>query len=132
MAMTISELARSGGVGVETVRYYQRRGLLTDPKPSASPGTTGRRHYGAEESQRLNFIRSAKQAGFTLDEISSLLLLDRIDDRDQVRAIAQERVAALNMQISALSAARDALEALSDECSRGDEGACPIIQAFGR
>jgi len=53
MAMTISELARSAGVGVETVRFYQRKGLIFDPKPAQLGGASGRRHYGPDEARRL-------------------------------------------------------------------------------
>jgi MerR family mercuric resistance operon transcriptional regulator len=69
MALTISELARSAAVGVETVRFYQRKGLLFDPKPAALGGAAGRRHYGEDEVRRLSFIRKAQGAGFTLDEV---------------------------------------------------------------
>ena len=62
MAMTISELARGAGVGVETVRFYQRKGLLFDPKPSQIAGSKGRRHYGEDEARRLSFIRSAQDS----------------------------------------------------------------------
>ena len=68
-AMSISQLARSAGVGVETVRYYQRRGLLADPRPQKT-GASGIRHYGPDEERRLGFIRMAQAAGFTLDEIA--------------------------------------------------------------
>ncbi|HUQ13986.1 MAG TPA: MerR family transcriptional regulator, partial [Novosphingobium sp.] len=67
-ALTISELARAGGVGVETVRYYQRRGLLDDPRPQRG-GTAGRRHYGDDDARRLRFVRAAQRGGFTLSEI---------------------------------------------------------------
>ncbi len=132
MVMTISELARSGGVGVETVRYYQRRGLLPDPKPSRAPQYAGRKHYGNEERQRLSFIRSAKDAGFSLDEIGTLLKLDKIDDRLEVRTLAQKRITALDHQISSLTKARDALTQLARKCADGGTGACPILEAFER
>ena len=70
-AMSISQLARSAGVGVETVRYYQRRGLLADPRPQKT-GVSGIRHYGPDEVRRLRFVRSAQAAGFTLEEIAEL------------------------------------------------------------
>ena len=88
MALTISELARSAGVGVETVRFYQRKGLIFDPKPASTAGAPGRRHYGEEEERRLRFIRSAQRAGFTLEEIAELLELDRSNDRSRARAMA--------------------------------------------
>lgn len=130
MGMTISELARSAGVGVETVRFYQRRGLLFDPRPSASPGGQGRRHYGEDDARRLHFIRTAQGAGFTLEEITELLALDRSNDRAKARTMAQVRIAALDEKIAELQAARRSLETLARECARSDGGPCPIITAF--
>lgn len=130
MAMTISELARSAGVAVETVRFYQRKGLLFDPRPASAPGAQGRRHYGEDEARRLRFVRSAQRAGFTLGEIAELLALDRSEDRSRARAMAQARIAALDEKIADLQAARRSLEGLAKECARGGKGPCPIIAAF--
>ncbi|HWT52247.1 MAG TPA: MerR family transcriptional regulator, partial [Caulobacter sp.] len=70
MAGTIANLAREGGVGVETVRYYQRRGLLRTPEKSGGSALSGGiRRYDAEDVRRLRFIRAAQGAGFTLDQI---------------------------------------------------------------
>lgn len=132
MAMTISELAKSAGVGVETVRYYQRRGLLFVPRPSSGGGGRAGRHYGETETRRLAFIRHAQAAGFTLAEIGELLALDAGQDRARVRAMAGSRIAALDAQIAALQDARRALVRLSDKCSRSETGPCPIIEAFER
>jgi MerR family mercuric resistance operon transcriptional regulator len=131
MALTISELARSASVGVETVRFYQRRGLLFDPKPAALGGAAGRRHYGEEEVRRLRFIRKAQGAGFTLEEIAELLELDRSNDRPRAREMARVRIAALDEKIADLEAARRALEGLARECARSGDGPCPIISSFG-
>ena len=131
MALTISELAGSAGVGVETVRFYQRKGLLFDPRPTASR-RSGTRHYGAEEVSRLRFIRSAQAAGFTLEEIRELLELDRSEDRSRAREMARERIVALDRRIVELREARRALQALAEECARSDAGPCPIISAFAR
>ena len=128
-AMTISQLARSAGVGVETVRYYQRRGLLPDPRPQRT-GTSGIRHYGPHEARRLRFIRSAQNAGFTLEEIAELLRLDSSGDRPRARAMARERIAVLDAQIDALQQARQSLARLARECAAGDKGPCPIIASF--
>ena len=130
MAMTISELARSAGVGVETVRFYQRRGLLFDPRPASVRGAVGRRHYGEEELRQLKFIRSAQQAGFTLQEIGELLELDRSGDRQRARAMAEARIAALDIRIAELQASRRALDGLARECARTGAGPCPILTAF--
>jgi len=129
-AMTISELARGGGVGVETVRFYQRKGLLPDPRPGQIGGAKGRRHYGAEELARLRFIRSAQRAGFTLDEIEELLALDRSNDRARAREMAKARLSELDARIADLEAARKSLARLARECASGKAGPCPIIEAF--
>jgi len=127
--MTISQLARSAGVGVETVRYYQRRNLLPDPRPQRT-GVTGIRHYGPDEVRALRFIRSAQTAGFTLAEIAELLHLDRSQDRPRARAMARERIAALDERIKELQLARKSLSHLAHECASGTEGPCPIIESF--
>jgi len=132
MALTISELAQTSGVGVETVRFYQRKGLLFDPKPASTTGTAGRRHYGDQEVSRLRFIRAAQRAGFTLEEITELLELDRSEDKQRARAMAEARITALDERIAELQAARRALEGLAKECARSDKGPCPIITAFER
>jgi MerR family mercuric resistance operon transcriptional regulator len=129
MALTISELARGGGVGVETVRYYQRRGLLFDPRPAATR-TEGRRHYGPEELRRLRFIRGAQRAGFSLDEIAELLALDATTERARARELARARITQLDAKIVEMQQAKRSLETLARECASGSAGACPIITAF--
>ena len=128
-AMTISQLARNAEVGVETVRYYQRRGLLTDPRPQKT-GRSGIRHYGKEELRRLRFVRSAQTAGFTLEEIAELLRLDSSGDRPRAREMAHARIAALEARIAELQRARESLTRLARECAAGDKGPCPIIASF--
>jgi len=128
-ALSIAQLARSAGVGVETVRYYQRRGLLDDPRPKRT-GANGIRHYGPDETRRLRFIRSAKAAGFTLEEIAELLHLDSTGDRPRAREMARSRIAALDAQIDTLQKARQSLARLARECAAGDQGPCPIIASF--
>lgn len=128
-AMTISQLARSAGVGVETVRYYQRRGLLPDPRPHKT-GASGIRHYGPDEARRLRFIRSAQAAGFTLEEIAELLRLDASGDRPRAREMARARIEVLDARIAELQQARQSLARLARECAAGDKGPCPIIASF--
>ena len=123
---TISALAKAGGVGVETVRYYQRRGLL--PEPPRPPGEV--RRYGEQDVKRLKFIRSAQAAGFTLSEIAELIALDASDDRARARALAEARVAAIDDRIEQLRQARDALSALARDCASKRGGPCPILTAF--
>jgi MerR family mercuric resistance operon transcriptional regulator len=130
-AMTIAKLAREGGVGVETVRYYQRRGLMPQPDRPTGGGVGGSvRRYGDDEVRRLRFIRSAQAAGFTLEEIGALLELDATDDRLRARAMARERIGALDGKIAELSAARAALVRLADHCASSGSGPCPILAAF--
>jgi MerR family mercuric resistance operon transcriptional regulator len=123
---TIGGLANAAGVGVETVRYYQRRGLL--PEPPRPPGEV--RRYGHEDVKRLRFVRSAQAAGFTLAEIKELLDLDASDDRARARELAQARVAAIDARIAELRAARDALAGLAADCAKKRGGPCPILTAF--
>jgi len=122
---TIGRLAHEGGVGVETIRYYQRRGLMKEP-----PREAGIRRYGEDDVRRLRFIRSAQTAGFTLEEIGELLELDAVDDRARARELAQNRIAALDARITEMQQARAALARLAEDCGRSGAGPCPIITAF--
>lgn len=127
---TISEFAKLCGVGVETIRYYQRQGILSIP-PLAKEFSSGRiRRYGEHDIRRLRFILSAKKAGFTLKEIKELLDLDAKNDRERVRSIAQNRITKLDMQIAELTEARESLYRLIKECKRADSAPCPILVAF--
>lgn len=129
--VTIGSLARSAGVGVETVRYYQRRGLLDTPEREATSGLGGGiRRYGDGDLRRLRFIRAAQSAGFTLTQIAELLSLDATDDRRRVHALAGARLAAIDEEIARLERARVALRRLASECAATDVGPCPIIAAF--
>lgn len=131
MATTIAGLAREGGVGVETVRYYQRRGLLDTPeRPNGSGRGGGIRRYGPDDIRRLRFIRSAQGAGFTLEQIGELLALDVTDDRARARQLANERITALDTKIDELKRVRASLRRLAQECGSGSEGPCPILTAF--
>jgi MerR family mercuric resistance operon transcriptional regulator len=128
---TIAILAREGGVGVETVRFYQRRGLLPTPERWSRDGVgTGVRRYGEEDVRRLRFIRSAQTAGFTLEQIKELLSLDAGEDRARAHELASERLAALDKAIADLVEARTALRRLAGACASTDQGPCPIIAAF--
>lgn len=124
-SLTIGSLAAAAGVGVETVRFYQRRGLLETPVRDR-----GIRRYGTFDLRRLRFIRQAQAAGFTLEQIKELIELDVADDRARARTLANERVRALDQQIAKLKRARSALKQLSDECAAGRSGPCPILSAF--
>lgn len=124
-SLTIGRLARAAGVGVETIRFYQRRGLLAEP-----PRAGGIRHYAGEDIERLRFIRRAQAAGFTLAEIARLIALDRTEDRASAREMAMARIAALDLKIAELQRARSSLARLARECGSGRPGPCPILSAF--
>src|ERR1700677_1067892 len=108
MYFTIAKRAQAGGVGLETVRYYQRRGLFPVPKPLG-----GIRRYGAPEVRRLKFIRAAQAAGFTSEEIRELRALDAGHDHARARALARERIGPLDARITELEQAHDALKRLA-------------------
>ena len=124
-SLTIGKLAAAAGVGVETVRYYQRRGLLETPTRDREI-----RRYGSDDVRRLRFIRQAQGAGFTLEEIKELLELDASEDRSRARELASARVRALDARIGELQRARDALKRLARECGSGSPGPCPILTSF--
>ena len=125
-SLTIGKLAAAGGVGVETIRFYQRKGLLAQPKRDS-----GIRRYGSEDLRRLRFIKQAQTAGFTLQEIKELLMLDATEDRSRARTLAASRIEALDARITELKAARNSLTRLATECSEGSKGPCPILSSFG-
>lgn len=123
--LTIGRLAAAGGVGVETIRFYQRKGLLDQPTRDG-----GIRRYGSEDVRRLRFIKQAQTAGFTLEEIKELLDLDASDDRSRARELARARIKALEAKIKDLLRAKDALERLARDCASGRTGPCPILKSF--
>ncbi len=125
MELTIGKFAAAGGVGVETIRYYQRRGLLDTPRR-----LEGIRHYGDGDVRRLQFIRQAQTAGFTLEEIKELLDLDSGEDRERARNLAKNRIGALDAKIAELQQARKALQRLVGECASDKSGPCPILASF--
>ena len=124
-SFTIGQLAGKGGVGVETIRFYQRKGLLEVPTRDL-----GIRRYGAGDLRRLRFIRQAQSAGFTLEQIKELLALDSGQDRKRARELAQARIDSLNSKIAELEAARSSLERLAKACGEGKGGPCPILASF--
>lgn len=124
-SLTIGKLAAAGGVGVETIRFYQRKGLLDQPTRAS-----GVRRYGSDDLRRLRFIKQAQTAGFTLQEIKELLELDAGEDRSRARELARARIQALDAKIGELKGARDALQRLARECSHGSSGPCPILASF--
>jgi len=124
---TIGLLARAAGVGVETVRYYQRRGLLAEP----APGRGAYRTYGAAELARLRAIRRAQQLGFSLEEIDGLLALNADTDRERARAAAQTKIELIEARIRHLQDMRNALAELVHCCRHSDAATpCPILRAL--
>lgn len=131
MQLTIGKLAAAGDVGVETIRYYQRRGLMGTPARSGGDGWGGGvRRYDENDLRRLKFIRSAQASGFTLEEITELLALEESDDRVRVRGLARQRIDALDAKIAQMTQTRAALARLADQCAASDKGPCPILAAF--
>lgn len=127
-ALTISRLAREAGVGVETIRYYQRVGLLDEPPKPAQ----GYRVYPQQALGRLHFIARAKQLGFTLNEIKDLLLLDNADCR-QTQDIASQKLESIRARISDLSAMAESLQQLIQTCQGAETAeACPIIDSLSK
>lgn len=123
--LTIGKLAAAANVGVETVRFYQRRGLLATPKR-----LDGIRRYGTEDVNRLRFIKQAQTAGFTLEEIRKLLALDSGEDRAVAREMAKTRLVELDARMKDLQKARASLQKLVSECAADRTGPCPILKSF--
>ena len=127
--LTTSEVAKQGGVNLETVRYYERRGLI--PKPPRTP--TGYRAFAPEAVRRLRFIRHAQALGFSLEEIRELLglRLARGTSCGDVRSRAQTKLEEIDAKIRSLRAMRKALTQFTIECpGEGPLSKCPILDAL--
>jgi Hg(II)-responsive transcriptional regulator len=129
--MMIGELAERAGVNVQTVRYYERRGLLPEPCRTSS----GYRSYTDRTLDRLRFIRRAQELGFTLSEIEELLVL-RLDPHTTaaaVKARAESKIADVDRRIHDLQRIKHALTHLAGRCrgGRGPAGDCPLLEALG-
>ena len=126
---TIGQLAKRAGVGVETVRFYERKGLIQQPRKR----TSGYRVYPDDIVQRIQFIRHAKDLGFTLAEIGELLSL-RPDPRTNCAAVkdrAQAKMAAIDEKLASLKRMQRSLAKLVDACDRRSQTAeCPILEAL--
>lgn len=123
-SLTIGTLAERGGVNVETIRYYQRRGLLEEPsKPSS-----GFRRYSPDSVKRVRFIKRAQSLGFTLEEILGLLALDEGKACLDTRGIAANKLKLIEKKIADLSKMKKSLARLVRACDASSAGApCPII-----
>ncbi len=129
MRMKIGEVADRGGVNLQTIRYYEREGLL--PQPPRLP--SGYRVYTQPTVRRVRFIKRAQELGFTLSEIRELLSLrlDHERDRSEVRAIAEAKVADIAEKIRTLTAMKEALVRLTEHCSgHGPASECPILESL--
>ncbi len=124
--LTIGALAKQAGVHVETIRYYQRRGLLDEPARPAG----GIRRYGADTAARIGFIKRAQDIGFSLDEIKDLLRLERTPDCRDARNIAERKLSTVQTRIADLRRVRRVLATLIAECDAGGERRCPIIDCL--
>lgn len=126
-AFTIGRLAKSAGVNVETIRYYQRRGLL--PVPVAALG--GMRRYSVEYLRRVRFIKRAQHLGFTLDEIGELLTLADGNRCSLACGVGERRLADIEKKIADLSAMHEALRRLVGACQQNEaQTPCPLVEAF--
>ncbi|NIR46642.1 MAG: MerR family DNA-binding protein [Gemmatimonadetes bacterium] len=127
--MQIGELADRARVNVQTIRYYERRGLLAEPERTPS----GYRLYAPETIRVVRFIKSAQGLGFSLEEIDHLLELrdSRASSCDEVKELARAKIAAVDEKVRRLAALKGALETLVESCERGDcERECPILEAM--
>lgn len=127
--MKIGELGTATGTKVETIRYYEKLGLLAEPGRTSG----NYRAYGREHLQRLSFIRRARALGFSLEQVRELL--DLADDRTRscsaVDALARRHLATVDEKVEALESLRRELGKLIDQCSRGTISECLIIEALG-
>lgn len=128
-SLTIGSVAKRVGVAIDTIRYYEREGLMPEPLRRAS----GYRSYGEGAVVQLRFIRRAKELGFTLEEIRELLALsaDRQRGVKAVKKRAQKRLDAITVRIAELTRVRDALSELVASCpGHGKPEHCPILRAL--
>jgi len=127
--MKIGDLAHATGTKVETIRFYEKEGLL--PAPARTGGNY--RDYSGSHLARLSFVRRARDLGFTLDQVRALLAL--ADDREQpcgaVDAVARQHLAQIDQKIADLRALRRELGALISQCGQGAISECRIIEALG-
>lgn len=128
--IAVGELSRLTGCNIETIRYYERIGLL--PEPRREKGGRFRR-YNRDDAMRLRFIRRARQLGFTLDEVRALLRLaagDREDVRAEARGLAAAHVADIRAKIADLQAMERVLSDAICECDLGQRPRCPLIEVL--
>lgn len=126
-SLTIGGFAKAAGVGIETIRFYQRKGLLG--KPTRPPG--GVRRYGEADVARLKFIKSAQRIGFNLEEIGHLLRLDDGAHCEEAALLATQRLRDVRGRLQDLMRMETALAGLVGRCAgQHEEAACPLIEAL--
>lgn len=125
--LTIGRLAESAQVNVETVRYYQRRGLMREPsRPAGSV-----RRYSSDDVKRIRFIKRAQGLGFTLDEVTNLLKLEDGRSCRETERLALQKLALIEARIADLERLRETLRDLTGRCESGrGHIACPIIASL--
>tara|TARA_R110001583_G_scaffold6774_8_gene34063 strand:- start:4021 stop:4404 length:384 start_codon:yes stop_codon:yes gene_type:complete len=122
---TISKVAKELGVNIETIRFYERKGLIEQPlKPEI-----GYRHYPKTTIHRIRFIKRSQELGFTLGEIANLLNLND-EPCNQVQEIAQDKLSAVQQKIADLHSLEKALKNLLNQCQSNDDKHCPIIDSL--
>jgi len=127
--LTIGALAAAADVNVETIRYYQRRGLLRQPN---KPGGSIRR-YGEDELARLKFVTAAQRLGFSLDEIAGFLTLEDGTHCREARELARHKLGDVREKLAHLRGIESALAGLAQECGRSrGKVSCPLIVALHR
>jgi MerR family transcriptional regulator, mercuric resistance operon regulatory protein len=126
MTRTISKVAKDLSINVETVRFYERKGLIEQPpKPEI-----GYRDYPEDTVNRIRFIKRSQELGFTLDEIANLLSLND-SPCGQVQALAEQKLSAVKEKMAGLRRLEKALKGLLTQChSNDDESHCPIIDSL--
>lgn len=128
-SMRSSEVASQAGVNIQTIRYYERRGILPEPKRSDA----GYRSYDLQAVRTIRFVKCAQQLGFSLEEIDSLLELAEGGPRncDTAKALATEKISELESKIARLSGMRDSLRRLVVTCDRTpNKRDCPLLEAI--
>lgn len=120
--ITIGKLAKQCHVNVETIRYYQRIGIMRVPQ-----ATTNYRYYNEQDIETLSFIQKAKDAGLQLSEIQELLHL-QLNDREKVRHVIEQRLEKIDQRIQELEALKTRLSTWIDECKTTQDNCCPILK----
>lgn len=131
-SLTIGKIAGQAGLGIETVRFYERKGLIPEPPRDES---SGYRCYPEDTVDRLRFVKNAKDLGFSLKEIQELLSLraEPSESRGDIRARAKSKIENIEQKITSLESMRQALMAMVEECSgKGPRSNCPILKALER